>query len=59
LPADFPPLQSLNMIPNNLPLQLMSFIGRDLALAAVQQLLEHSRLVTLTGVGGAGKTRLD
>ena len=47
------------MIPNNLPLQLMSFIGRDLALAAVQQLLEHSRLVTLTGVGGAGKTRLD
>ena len=47
------------MIPNNLPLQLMSFIGREREIAAVQQLLEHSRLVTLTGVGGAVKTRLD
>src|SRR5512136_49787 len=55
---DFPPLQSLNAIPNNLPVQLTSFIGRENDIAEVKRLLSSSRLVTLTGSGGAGKTRL-
>jgi predicted ATPase/DNA-binding CsgD family transcriptional regulator len=45
-------------VPNNLPVQLTSFIGRDADLAAVDGALDRSRLVTLTGPGGAGKTRL-
>src|SRR5512137_1312887 len=55
---DFPPLQSLNAIPNNLPVQLTSFIGREKDIAEVKRLLSAARLVTLTGSGGAGKTRL-
>jgi predicted ATPase/class 3 adenylate cyclase len=55
---DFPPLQSLNAIPNNLPVQLTSFIGREKNIVEVKRLLSVSRLVTLTGSGGAGKTRL-
>src|SRR5437879_4530768 len=43
---------------NNLPQQLTSFIGREHDIAEVQRLLEDARLMTLTGVGGAGKTRL-
>jgi predicted ATPase/class 3 adenylate cyclase len=58
LPAEFPPLQSLNTIPNNLPLQLTSFIGREHDLAEIRRLLGAARLVTLTGPGGVGKTRL-
>jgi predicted ATPase/class 3 adenylate cyclase len=60
LPAEFPPLRSLGnpALPNNLPGQLSSFIGRDRELAEVRALVESSRLVTLTGAGGAGKTRL-
>ena len=58
LRQDFPPLQSLNAIPTNLPVQLTSFIGREKEIAEVKQLLSASRLVTLTGSGGAGKTRL-
>jgi predicted ATPase/class 3 adenylate cyclase/Tfp pilus assembly protein PilF len=58
LPADFPPLRSLEALPNNLPLQLTSFIGREQEMAAVRQHLATSRLVTLTGAGGCGKTRL-
>ena len=58
LPADFPPLKSLDLHPNNLPLQLTSFIGRAGEIALVEAALERSRLVTLTGPGGAGKTRL-
>ena len=58
LPADFPPLRSLNAQPNNLPLQLTSFIGREREIAMLRDLLSVSRLLTLTGVGGAGKTRL-
>jgi predicted ATPase/class 3 adenylate cyclase len=58
LPSDFPPLQSLNKIPNNLPTQLTSFIGRDKEMAEIQSLLASARLVTLTGSGGTGKTRL-
>src|SRR5690242_3901837 len=45
-------------VPSNLPLQLTSFIGRRAELHAVQDLLVDGRLVTLTGPGGAGKTRL-
>jgi predicted ATPase/class 3 adenylate cyclase/Tfp pilus assembly protein PilF len=60
LRADFPPLRSLGnpALPNNLPAQLSAFIGRDRELSAVRALVESSRLVTLTGAGGAGKTRL-
>ncbi len=45
-------------VPNNLPLQLSSFIGREREIAEVKQLLTSARLVTLTGAGGCGKTRL-
>ena len=58
LPVDFPELRSLDAHPNNLPLQLTSFVGREEEIAAVGQLLETNRLVTLTGPGGTGKTRL-
>ncbi|HLA99049.1 MAG TPA: AAA family ATPase, partial [Anaerolineales bacterium] len=60
LPADFPPLKSLNIFPNNLPVQLTSFIGRQAEVKAVKDLLmrENVPLVTLTGPGGTGKTRL-
>ncbi len=60
LPADFPPLKTLDTYPNNLPMQHTPFIGREQELAAVGQLLslEDVRLVTLTGSGGTGKTRL-
>src|SRR5262245_1915025 len=44
--------------PHNLPLQLTSFIGTEQKLAVVKQLLGTSRLLTLTGAGGIGKTRL-
>jgi len=43
---------------NNLPLQLTSFVGRKREMAQVRALLEDSRLLTLTGPGGSGKTRL-
>src|SRR5215469_3327684 len=43
---------------NNLPVQVSSFIGRDAEVAEVRRLVAGARLVTLTGVGGAGKTRL-
>jgi predicted ATPase/class 3 adenylate cyclase len=60
LPASFPPLASLDNpeLPNNLPGLLSVFIGRSAELAAVRSLLTESRLVTLTGAGGCGKTRL-
>jgi predicted ATPase/DNA-binding CsgD family transcriptional regulator len=44
--------------PNNLPLELSSFVGREKELAEVKRLLENNRLLTLTGSGGCGKTRL-
>jgi predicted ATPase/DNA-binding CsgD family transcriptional regulator len=58
LPADFPPLRSLSTVPNNLPVALSSFIGRFDAIDTVARLVYDNRLVTLTGPGGAGKTRL-
>ena len=58
LPADFPPLKALDTLPNNLPLQLTSFIGREREMREVTQLLSQTRLLTLTGPGGSGKTRL-
>jgi predicted ATPase/class 3 adenylate cyclase len=57
LPAAFPPLRSLEHTPNNLPAQLTSFVGRAEVGDAVA-LLDHTRLLTLTGPGGTGKTRL-
>jgi predicted ATPase/class 3 adenylate cyclase len=60
LPTAFPPLASLDnpKLRNNLPAQVSSFIGRDAQLSEVRRLIAGSRLVTLTGAGGAGKTRL-
>ncbi len=54
----FPPLKSLDTHPNNLPVQLTSFVGREVEMAQVKQLIEQERLLTLTGPGGSGKTRL-
>jgi predicted ATPase/class 3 adenylate cyclase len=60
LATAFPPLRSLDnpKLLNNLPVQVSSFIGREAELSEVGRLIAASRLVTLTGSGGAGKTRL-
>ncbi len=58
LPADFPPIRSLDARPNNLPLELTSFVGRERELGEILSLVAGARLVTLTGPGGTGKTRL-
>ncbi len=58
LPDEFPPLRSLEALPNNLPLQPTSFIGRERELTELRDLLPANRLLTLTGAGGSGKTRL-
>ncbi|HZI37086.1 MAG TPA: adenylate/guanylate cyclase domain-containing protein, partial [Acidimicrobiia bacterium] len=58
LPAEFPPLRSLDSFAHNLPVQLTSFIGREAEMTEVRRLLADNRLVTLIGTGGAGKTRL-
>lgn len=56
LPSDFPPLRSLHHI--KLPIQATSFIGRERELQEVKYLISTTRLLTLTGTGGSGKTRL-
>jgi predicted ATPase/class 3 adenylate cyclase len=60
LQAEFPPLRSLGnpALANNLPAQLATFIGREKELSEVRALVASCRLVTLTGAGGCGKTRL-
>ncbi|MCE3275763.1 MAG: hypothetical protein K0R13_1618 [Propionibacteriaceae bacterium] len=60
LPGDFPPLKSLEIRPNNLPLQPTPFLGREQEVEHVVELLNRPevRFLTLTGPGGTGKTRL-
>jgi predicted ATPase/class 3 adenylate cyclase len=58
LPDTFPALRSLDARPNNLPTQLTTFVGRERELAEAGDLLRSTRLLTLTGPGGTGKTRL-
>ncbi len=58
LRIEFPPLQTLDATPGNLRPQTTSLVGRESELAEVQVALKAHRLVTLTGVGGVGKTRL-
>ena len=60
LQASFPALASLDNpeLPNNLPMLLSGFVGRERELADVRGLMADSRLVTLTGAGGSGKARL-
>jgi predicted ATPase/class 3 adenylate cyclase len=58
LQADFPAVASLDATPNNLPTPLTTFLGRDQEIDAIGALLEEHRLLTLTGPGGTGKTRL-
>uniref|UniRef100_UPI00286C3B4E adenylate/guanylate cyclase domain-containing protein n=1 Tax=Armatimonas sp. TaxID=1872638 RepID=UPI00286C3B4E len=58
LPESFPALKSLSTHPNNLPQQVTSFIGREKELVEVQERLAQTRLLTLTGAGGSGKSRL-
>jgi predicted ATPase/class 3 adenylate cyclase/DNA-binding CsgD family transcriptional regulator len=56
---EFPPLRTLtNVAVQHLPMALTSFVGRDAELTQVHELLTENRLLTLTGAGGAGKTRL-
>lgn len=56
--VDERPLRSLSALPNNLPAQLTKFIGREQERAELIGMLDEHRLVTVTGAGGAGKTRL-
>jgi predicted ATPase/class 3 adenylate cyclase len=58
LRQDFPALRSLEATPNNLPQQMTSFIGRERELIEAKALLAKTRLLTLLGMGGLGKTRL-
>ena len=58
LPAEFPALRSMDARPNNLPVQLTSFVGRRRELEGVKEAIRAGRLLTLTGPGGTGKTRL-
>lgn len=58
LPSTFSPIRSLSSYSNNLPQQLTSFIGREREIADLEELLSKTRLLTLTGSGGSGKSRL-
>src|SRR5207237_1703137 len=52
LRTDFPPPRTLDARPNNLPIQLTSFVGREDEIAEVRRLLDRTRILTLTGAGG-------
>jgi predicted ATPase/class 3 adenylate cyclase/Tfp pilus assembly protein PilF len=58
LQHDFPPLRSIDSRPNNLPRQLTTFVGRESEIGQAKGMLASSPLVTFTGPGGVGKTRL-
>lgn len=58
LQVDFPAIRTLEARPNNLPTQLSPFVGREREVEEIRELLSMNRLVTLTGPGGTGKTRL-
>lgn len=58
LREDFPPLKTLDARPNNLPVQMTSFIGRENEMKELKEIISKERLVTLIGTGGTGKTRL-
>ncbi len=58
LPDAFKPLASLNAVPNNLPVQLTDFVGRERELEEAKRIIVSSRLLTILAPGGAGKTRL-
>ena len=58
LPSDFPPVNTLDKTKSNLPLSLTSFIGREREMEEIEKLLLQTRFLTLSGPGGAGKTRL-
>jgi predicted ATPase/class 3 adenylate cyclase len=58
LPSDFPPIRTHGAGPTNLPLERSSFVGRSDEVRRISELLEETRLLTLTGPGGTGKTRL-
>ncbi len=58
LPSDFPPLKTRDARPNNLPVPLSSFVGRERELQELTRRMDATRLLTLIGVGGAGKTRV-
>ena len=58
LRTEFPPLRALDTTPGNLPRAVTSFIGRESEVAEIEAAVRSHQLVTLTGVGGVGKTRL-
>lgn len=58
LPVDFPPIKTMDAYPHNLPVQMTSFIGREQEMKQIAGSIGQHRLVTLTGPGGTGKTRL-
>ena len=58
LPDNFPPLRLADSAPSNLPVRQSSFVGRDHELAEIRRLLFTTSILTLTGIGGSGKTRL-
>lgn len=58
LPSDFPPLNTLDARPNNLPVQLTTFVGREKEISDIKALLVKTHLLTLIGAGGTGKTRI-
>ena len=58
LRVEFPRVRTVDAVPGNLPAQTTSFVGRDVEVKELAELVRAHRLVTLTGVGGVGKTRL-